>query len=123
MSEGILKDVLHVGPGYMNHKGGMGAVLSVYNNNIENFKFISTYDYNKNKLSNIVLYFFSLIKLMSVLLNDKKLKIVHIHTASKGSFFRKYLVFLICRYIYKRKTILHLHGGEFHVFYKNGCRF
>ena len=47
--------VLYIGPDYKNHRGGIGAVLSIYSKNIEPFHFIATNTY-KNKLYEM-LYF------------------------------------------------------------------
>lgn len=45
-------------------------------------------------------------------------KIVHIHGASRGSFYRKYFYFIISKYVFRKKVIYHVHGGEFHIFFK-----
>lgn len=47
----------------------------------------------------------------------KKDSIIHFHVASKGSFFRKYIIFKVSPK--KCKRIFHLHGGGFLNFYDN----
>jgi glycosyltransferase involved in cell wall biosynthesis len=42
--------------------------------------------------------------------------VIHIHFASRASFFRKSLFVLAARG-FRRRIILHAHGGEFHLFY------
>ena len=42
-------------------------------------------------------------------------RIVHVHSASRSSFYRKSLFLAVAR-IFMRKTILHVHGGEFQQF-------
>ncbi|WP_016955316.1 glycosyltransferase family 4 protein [Catenovulum agarivorans] len=42
----------------------------------------------------------------------------HVHMAMRGSFFRKMFLISLIK-LFKRKVILHLHGSEFEVFYKN----
>lgn len=46
--------------------------------------------------------------------------LVHIHVASRASFYRKYVITLIVR-AFGRPYILHLHGGEFQDFYEKEC--
>jgi len=46
--------------------------------------------------------------------------LVHIHTASRLSFWRKYVVCIIAR-LFRYPYILHLHGGEFVDFYQSEC--
>lgn len=45
-------------------------------------------------------------------------ELVHIHTASNGSFFRKSIFVRLCK-ITKTKIILHAHGAGFKEFYNN----
>lgn len=114
----FFENVLFLGPNYINHKGGIGAVIYTYSNNISSFKFIPTYDGNYNLLANAFLYIKSLSKISINLLTDHNIKIVHIHGASRGSFIRKYILFLIIKYIFNKKIVYHLHGGGFHIFYQ-----
>jgi glycosyltransferase involved in cell wall biosynthesis len=46
-------------------------------------------------------------------------KIIHIHTASYWSFVRSIPYVVISKSILNSKVILHIHGAEFHLFYKN----
>ncbi len=43
-------------------------------------------------------------------------KIVHLHVASRASFYRK-SIFIILSKIFGKKTIIHIHGAEFNIFY------
>lgn len=101
--------ILFVGPG--NNKGGIGAVLNVYSRNITEFQLIKTYP--ENSSANRVVYFLkSIFLVIQKLLKEKRINIVHIHTASNGSFIRKSIVLLIAKML-SRKAILHVHGGSF----------
>jgi len=115
----IFFNILFIGPNYKNHRGGIGAVLESYAQCIDGFKFIATYDGRYNILLNIGLFILSIFRIIKKLLSDRSIKIVHIHGASKGSFVRKYLVFLIVKFLFRKKVIYHLHGGRFHLFYEN----
>ena len=58
-----------------------------------------------------------------LLVTHRRVSIVHIHGASKGSFYRKYLFFLLARYVFRKKVIYHIHGAMYHVFYANASPF
>ena len=44
------------------------------------------------------------------------ISLVHIHTASRASFYRKSILAIISK-AFKRKIIMHVHGAEFNIFY------
>jgi glycosyltransferase involved in cell wall biosynthesis len=46
--------------------------------------------------------------------------LIHVHTASRASFWRKSYFFLLA-FVFRVPTILHLHGAEFEAFYENEC--
>jgi glycosyltransferase involved in cell wall biosynthesis len=48
-----------------------------------------------------------------------RVDVVHIHMAMDGSFWRKQIPFHLAR-LFRRKTIVHLHGSEFKQFYADG---
>lgn len=50
------------------------------------------------------------------LLLRRRIKIVHIHTATRSSFYRKSVFVLLSRLL-RKKVIMHVHGAEFNVFY------
>ena len=101
--------VLFVGPD--NSKGGIGAVLNVYSRNLPNFQLLTTFSSEPNK-NRIIYFIISLFKLLKKLIKDNDINIVHIHTASNGSFLRKSIVLLIAKTL-SRKVVLHIHGGSF----------
>jgi glycosyltransferase involved in cell wall biosynthesis len=111
------KHVLYIGPDYRNHRGGIGAVLAVYADYITPFKFISTYPHG-SFLKKIFTYFKAIVLLFGKLIADRDIKIVHIHSASKGSFLRKSLMVMISK-LFGKKVIFHVHGAKFHIFYEN----
>jgi glycosyltransferase involved in cell wall biosynthesis len=122
-------NILYVGPDYKNHRGGIGAVLSIYSKNIEPFNFIPTNTY-KNKWYEVFVFFGSLFKLFFLLLKNRDITIVHIHGAKDGSIARKFFVCFIAKKIFSKKIIFHSHAGAFDEFYQRGswlykymCRF
>lgn len=105
--------VLFIGPA--DRYGGMGAVLRNYENAIEDFNFIATHDHERSK------YLFFLIQLGKVIkfiMVHEDLEIVHIHSASRGSFIRKSLILMISK-IFGKKVVFHVHGGGFIDFYES----
>ena len=110
-----MESVLFLGPNYVNHRGGIGAVLEVYAKHLKPFKFIPTFE-TKSPFRKIVIYFNSLFRLLWILITDRKIKILHIHAASNGSFKRKSLLLLLGK-LFGKKVILHIHGGGFQKFY------
>lgn len=113
------KHVLFVGPDY-HLRGGMASVLEVYSRQIPAFRFLPTYRY-KNPLPRTLFFALALLKMTGMLLFNPRIKIVHIHTACRGSFIRKSVVLHLARLL-GRKTILHMHGGEFKVYYRESGR-
>lgn len=64
------------------------------------------------KLSRAMICLFQLI----AVLIRYPIQIAHFHMASRQSFWRKFLLFVVCR-MFGVRTILHLHGAEFMQFY------
>lgn len=112
------KNVLHVGPNYIRHKGGMGAVIETYKNNIPDFGFIASYEGNYGSIANIPFFFLSFFRILLRLSTSRKISVVHVHGASFGSFYRKYIIFLLSKYIFDKQFVYHLHAAEYHTFYQ-----
>jgi glycosyltransferase involved in cell wall biosynthesis len=110
-----MNSVLYIGPEHKNHRGGIGAVIDVYSKHITPFKFIPTY-VTKSFFKQFITYAAAVFKLIWVCITDRKIRILHIHHASRGSFLRKSLLVLIGK-MFGKKVILHIHGGGFHNFY------
>ena len=110
----IFSNVLYVGP--LNTFGGIGAVLRTYEKNITDFNFIATHK-DHSKIGSSFYFIYSLFHLNGLLLFNRKIKIVHIHSASKGSFIRKIIVVLFSK-IHQKKIIFHMHGGQFKEYHK-----
>ena len=108
------RKILTVSP-EMHEQGGIASVIKTYfDNNLEdgNVIYLSSYK-TKNPLGEFIIFWF---KFLVKLIFNKEIEIVHIHTSSKGSFLRKSMVMNVAKF-FKKKTILHIHGSEFKVFY------
>lgn len=122
-------NVLFVGPGHKNHRGGIGAVLDIYSKSIAPFHFVSTSNYG-NKFFELFFFAGAVVKVFFQLLTNRKIRIVHIHGAKEGSVVRKVVIAFVAKKIFSRKVIFHSHAGAFDEYYKKGgklykslCRF
>ena len=111
----ISRQVLTIGCDYRNTKGGISSVLDSYSQIYKPFNFIATTQ-TKSKLHNLLYLLSSLIR-FSIRCCSKEIKIIHIHTASNNSFWRKALYIKIAHF-FNKKVVLHIHGGTFHIFYE-----
>ena len=102
-------------------KGGIAFVLNNYKKNLLlkeiNSKLIVTHKSESGKLELVLIFFKALIKILFYII-FYKIKIVHIHTASDFSFYRKMIFTLICN-LFSIKVLMHIHGGNFIFFYNN----
>jgi len=118
----VFQNVLTIGPEYKNNKGGVGAVIDIYSKYFNKFNFISSYKPGSLFLKFWV-FIIGLCKYLVLMIFSPEIKIIHIHGASRGSFFRKYIFFRINEIFFKKKIIYHIHGGEYHLFYEESNDF
>lgn len=119
MIANIYNNTLTIGPDYKDHRGGMGAVLEVYSVLFQPFHFIPTFRPFKYKHTKIIFFLKQVYRVIVFLHKNKNIQLVHIHGASKGSFYRKFFIFLIAKKIFHKKIIYHIHAGKYDIFYKN----
>lgn len=109
--------VLIIGPD-IDGNGGIASVIKTYTD-MENLNrvidIIPSY-VDGYKMHKIVAFIKGYIRCICKLISDKKIKIVHIHSASRASFKRK-KYFLKLSKIFNKKVIFHIHGAEFIQFY------
>lgn len=115
--------ILMIGPDYNKTLGGMSTVLSNYYNNKnmipeEIINITTTSD--GNKVKKILQFIISYIKICFYIIFQRNIRILHIHTASRGSFIRKSKIVRIGKK-FDKKVILHLHGAKFKEYYENEC--
>jgi len=114
MTEKKFKNVLIVGP-TSKRKGGIASVIKMYEKHIDAEYFASTNV--QNTFLSFLLFPFRLLEIFRLLTFNKKIEIVHIHGSSDGSFYRKYIIYVICK-LFNKKVIYHLHSGRFDQFFK-----
>lgn len=115
----ITQKILVIGPHYKDHRGGIGALISIQKDYYAKFNFIPTYNYHSTNFLKAWFFLKQLIKIIKYLSHDPDLKVVHVHSSIKGSFYRKFIVILIAKFLFKKKVINHLHAGDYDVIYNN----
>lgn len=115
--------VLQVGPGH-GQRGGIASVLEELAGQREAFAehavMFSFFETRSSKgIAGVLLYF--LIDLPRFVLAMRLTDIVHFHTSVRGSFYRKYLLYVLAR-IGRKKTIFHLHAGNFAAFVDSSAK-
>lgn len=119
MDDSILfEKVLFVGIDYKVPKGGIANVLNTYSTFIRPFKFVRTYASELNNFQKILYAVTGYVLLIWKLAVDRNIEIVHIHSASGSSFWRKSHAVKIAKAM-KKKVIFHCHGGGFKEFRQN----
>lgn len=102
----------------MASKGGVSSVIRLYQEAglFESVHFMASYQDGSvgQKLRH---YAGFLLGYITALITKPQLKLVHVHTASYGSFMRKSLVILLAR-VFGKKVVIHMHGAGFAVFYQ-----
>ena len=116
ISATISEKVILIGPDYKTPKGGIGMVLKAYSSIYEVFLFITTHK-ECGALRKSLIFLKALLQLFPILVG-KKIQVVHVHGASKGSFVRKSIVILLSKWSGK-KVVYHIHGGGFKDFTKS----
>jgi len=106
--------VLMIGPGRKVQGGISTVVNNYYDAGIEkdiNLKYLATME-EGSKIKKL----FIMLKVILVHIVNFKYDILHVHTASRGSFYRK-SIFINISKLYRKKVIIHVHGAEFKQFY------
>jgi glycosyltransferase involved in cell wall biosynthesis len=111
-------NVVHVGSGY-GQRGGVASVLKEIEASKDFFRsegvllsFFETRGFKK--ISNVLLFFIIDIPRFFLAI-DRRIEIVHFHVSANGSFYRKYIFFIIAR-LRKKKTLFHWHSNNLEEF-------
>ena len=113
--------ILILGPEYKNHRGGVGAVIESHMKINPEAKFYCSYT-PAGKLGMILRSVSKMLFFPIYLLFENDISIVHIHGASRGSFFRKCYYFYISK-LFSKRVIYHIHGAEYHLFIEESGNF
>ncbi len=113
--DNIFRKILYVGMDYKVPRGGIASVLNTYSTFISPFKFVRTAASELNTIQKVWYAVSGYTLLLWKLIIDKNIEIVHIHSASGTSFWRKSYAIKIAKF-FKKKVIFHCHGGGFKEF-------
>lgn len=104
--------------------GGITAVVNVlltsYLSSRFSIEFVSTYS-RPGLIFQLKFFGLALLKIIRALWSGR-IELVHVHSASRGSFWRKSIVCALAR-MRGVPYVFHLHSGEFPVFFENECGF
>ncbi|WP_238884685.1 glycosyltransferase family 4 protein [Clostridium sp. YIM B02551] len=113
--------ILMIGPS----RAGKGGIATVVNNYFQSdlinnirIRYIAT-SIDSNKIFKLIYWIYSYLKIFIILFTGD-IELVHIHMASRGSFYRKSKIVQLSK-IFNKKIIIHLHGAQFDVFYNDEC--
>lgn len=115
IERGLCKQVLMVGIDYKHCPGGMSSVVQYYEPYFNKLQYVPTYRYS-NAFLRLVYFFSAICKIFFLLIFNRGIKIIHIHTAADGSFTRARIVINISRF-FRKKILLHCHASRFKDFY------
>lgn len=107
-------NILFVGP---KGKGGIKAVTDTYSTEFKPFKIIYS-QRDGSRMTKTAFAFTAYVRFIITLLKDRKIKVVHIHSSARGSFWRK-AIFIRIALKFKKKVIFHSHSGSFKDFYNS----
>lgn len=116
LSNYISSKVLTIGCAYNPPRGGVAQVMYTYSKEVFPYFNCITNSGSAGFLSKLVYALCAILKLIYVLLFNKDIKVIHIHTASYNSFARSSYFVSIAKFFHK-KVILHIHGGGFKEYY------
>lgn len=122
ITNNLSKKILSIGCEYIPPKGGIAQVLCNYGKFIYPQFNCITNSGNGNIMYKLWKAFTAIINLFVVLLFNKEITIIHIHTASYSSFKRSSW-FVRLGKVMNRKVILHIHGGGFKEYYQTNPEF
>lgn len=95
--------------------GGVSSVLASYEKYFYRLRHIPTWKIT-NKINKLWYFMYHYLWFLILLIFDRRIKIVHIHTAAGPSFERKMLMTRTAK-LFRKKVILHMHAADFVEYY------
>ncbi len=117
LSKELCNKILTIGCEYNPPKGGIAQVMFTYSQEVYSIFNCVTNSGAGGLFFKIWKFSRGLVKMTLMLLFNKKIKLVHIHTASYHSFERSSFFVFLAKW-FCRKVVLHIHGGGFKDYYK-----
>ena len=117
IDSGISSKVLTISQDYLPPRGGIAQVVYSYDNFVfENFKSLRIKK-RKNIWISRLHIIITILKLTTLLIFDRNIKIVNIHTGSYNRFYFNTYYLRIAK-LFNKKVIMHIHGGGFAKYYE-----
>jgi glycosyltransferase involved in cell wall biosynthesis len=110
----LASKILFLGIDYKNSKGGIAAVEKMYAIIFSPFRFVRTVVQGTLFLKFFILME-AIFRFFYYMIFKKNIRIIHIHGASKSSFYRK-RIFIYASKLFNKKVVYHMHGGGFEEF-------
>lgn len=98
-----------------NHPGGISSVIQYWSNYIDTLRYIPSFK-EGNRLTKIIIYIRCLFLLIVFLLFDRRVRVVHVHTAADIDFYRSEIIVNIAK-IFNKRVVLHSHASQFKDYY------
>lgn len=118
INKSISSRIIMAGDYYKNnHPGGISAVIQYWSKYIEKLQYYPIFRIG-NKFVKAWYFLTSYIRMALRLILDKKICIIHLHTAADGSFKRNSQLLRLAK-SFRKKVILHIHASRFKDFYQN----
>ncbi len=116
LSIDLSRSVLTASCKYAPPKGGVAQVVCIYSRLVFPVFLSVTNSGPGNAVYKLLTAFGALLQMCGILLLNRRVRIVHIHTASYNSF-RRSVWFVRLAKLMRRKVVLHIHGGGFKEYY------
>lgn len=100
-----------------NHPGGISAVVQYWSEYMDSIRYFPMFK-EGTKISKIMIFISSYVRMFFTLCFDRRVKIVHIHTAAGSDFKRSSKIVALAKR-FGKKVILHSHASQFKVYYGN----
>jgi glycosyltransferase involved in cell wall biosynthesis len=99
-------------------KGGISSVIRLYREGglLDRVVYMASYT-DGSMAKKLGYYAVFLGQYIRLLISTPSIRLVHLHTSSRGSFCRKSVALLISKAL-RRKALMHVHGAEFRLFYE-----
>ncbi|MBR6732040.1 MAG: glycosyltransferase family 4 protein [Bacteroidales bacterium] len=117
----ISQRILMTGDYYLNsHPGGISAVVNYWSSHFDGLQYYPIYK-SGGRLTKGWWFVTSYIRLAFRMLTDRRVRIVHQHTAADGSFHRNSQIVRLCKF-FGKKVIMHIHASRFKDFYNEASQ-
>lgn len=97
--------------------GGVSTVLECYDKYFNGLRHIPTWK-RTNAINKVWYFAYHYLWFILLMIFDRRIRIVHVHTAERGSFYRKMMVAKTASF-FKKKVIIHMHAADFKEFYQD----